>query len=112
LLAGDRVLELQKIYLRKMHQGEGIGTTLIRSVTTLAAEFKPAYIWLDVLTGNIKAINFYATKGFRKFGTHFFTIGSQTFEYHVMALPLSSGTSAHSSVANAGSDENPGKTTR
>jgi ribosomal protein S18 acetylase RimI-like enzyme len=111
LLAGDRHMELQKIYLRKIHQREGIGSTLMRSVATLAAELKPAYIWLDVLIGNTKAINFYATKGFKKFGTHFFTIGSQTFEYHIMALPLSSGTSIHLSAAHAVSEENPTKTT-
>jgi ribosomal protein S18 acetylase RimI-like enzyme len=106
LLTGDRQMELQKIYLRKIHQRKGIGTSLLRSVTNLAAELKPAYIWLDVLIGNTKAIHFYTTKGFKKSGTHFFTIGSQSFEFHIMALPLSPGPSVDLSAALAVSEDN------
>ena len=49
---------------------------------------KPDYIWLDTHISNEKAIRFYEKNGFKKIGNYFFTIGTQTFEYYVMELPV------------------------
>jgi len=81
--------ELQKLYVLTERQGAGIGSALIREVKDLAHEIAPDDIWLDTLITNHKAIRLYEENGFRKIGKHFFKIGSQTFEYHVMALPFS-----------------------
>ena len=108
-LTEHRHMELQKIYLREIHQGEGIGTALMQSVINFAADIRPAYIWLDVLTGNTKAINFYAANGFTKFGRHLFTIGSQTFEYDTMALSLIPAVAIPLSSAQKPGYENPSR---
>jgi len=45
-------------------------------------------LWLNVHTSNEKAKRFYEQNGFSKAGNHTFTIGAQTFDYYVMALPI------------------------
>ena len=81
-------IEFQKIYVLPQYQGKGVGSALLLEVTKLAKEISPDYIWLDTHVGNEKAIRLYEKNGFQKIGKHFFTIGSQSFEYHVMGLPV------------------------
>jgi len=70
------------------YHGKGIGTALLKEVKNLAREIYPDYIWLDTHRSNEKAIRFYEKNGFRKMGNYHFTIGTQTFEYYVMGLPV------------------------
>ncbi|MFI5128336.1 MAG: GNAT family N-acetyltransferase [Chitinophagales bacterium] len=81
-------MELQKIYILHEHHGKGIGTALLKEVKELAKEVYPDYIWLDTHISNEKAVRFYEKNGFKKIGKYYFTIGTQTFEYHVMGLPV------------------------
>lgn len=81
-------MELQKIYVLPEQHGKGIGTTLLKEVKNLAREIYPDYIWLDTHMSNEKAIRLYEKNGFRKMGNYYFTIGTQTFEYYVMGLPV------------------------
>jgi len=81
-------IELQKIYVLPEHHGKGVGTALLKEVKNLAKEISPDYIWLDTYISNEKAIRFYEKNGFRKMGNYYFTIGTQTFEYYVMGLPV------------------------
>lgn len=87
-------MELQKVYVLGEHQGKGVGTALLKEVSAIAKEVSPDYIWLDTHISNEKAIRLYEKNGFKKIGKYYFTIGSQTFEYHVMGLPVTSGMSA------------------
>jgi len=81
-------MELQKIYVLGEHQGKGIGTALLNEVNAIAKEVGPDYVWLDTHISNENAIRLYEKHGFKKLGKYYFTIGSQTFEYHIMGLPL------------------------
>jgi ribosomal protein S18 acetylase RimI-like enzyme len=81
-------MELQKIYVLWEYHGRGIGSALLKETKSLAKEVYPDYIWLDTHISNEKAIRFYEKNGFKKIGRYFFTIGTQTFEYHVMGLPV------------------------
>ncbi len=81
-------MELQKIYVLSYYHGSGAGAALMQAVLDLADEICPDYIWLDTHIQNIKAIRFYEKNGFQKIGKHYFTIGGQTFEYHLMSLPV------------------------
>ena len=84
-------MELQKIYVLQECHGKGIGTALLNEVKNIAREVYPDYIWLDTHISNEKAIRLYEKNGFKKVGKYFFTIGSQTFEYHVMGLQVAVG---------------------
>jgi diamine N-acetyltransferase len=81
-------MELQKIYVLPEHQGSGAGTALLNEVKRLVYEIHPDYLWLDTPVTNEKGIRFYERNGFQRTGKYFFTIGTQTFEYHVMGLPV------------------------
>ncbi len=81
-------MELQKIYVLPGHQGGGAGTALMKAAKNMAREIYPDHVWLDTHISNEKAIRFYERNGFRKIGKHQFTIGTQTFDYHVMGMPV------------------------
>lgn len=81
-------MELQKIYVLPEHHGSGVGTALLKEIKNLAREIYPDYIWLDTHISNENAVRLYEKNGFKKIGNYFFTIGTQTFEYYVMGLPV------------------------
>ena len=81
-------MELQKIYVLPEHHGSGAGTALLKEIKNLAREVYPDYIWLDTHISNENAIRLHERNGFKKMGTYFFTIGTQTFEYYLMGLPV------------------------
>jgi len=80
--------ELQKLYVLPLHRGKGIGGALINVVIASAESMEPDCLWLDTHISNSHAIRFYERHGFSKFGTRQFTIGSQTFDYHLMCMPV------------------------
>jgi len=81
-------MELQKIYVLSYYHGIGAGAALMQAAINLANQIKPDFLWLDTHITNTKAIRFYEKNGFTKVGKHYFMIGEQTFEYHLMALPI------------------------
>ena len=81
-------MELQKIYVLPEFQHSGAGTALLTEIKKLAKDIYPDHIWLDTHISNDKAIRLYEKNGFKKIGKHYFTIGTQTFEYHVLAMPV------------------------
>ena len=104
LIASPAQMELQKIYVLKEYQGKGVGTALMKEVKSIASDRNPDYLWLDTYISNEKAIHFYEKNGFKKIGNYFFTIGSQTFEYHVMKLTVAGVSTVHSSHNSALTD--------
>jgi ribosomal protein S18 acetylase RimI-like enzyme len=88
-------MELQKVYILPEYQGAGGGSVLLKEIKNLAGEIHPDYIWLDTHTSNEKAIRLYEKNGFKKIGKKYFTIGTQTFEYHVMGLSVTQSDGLH-----------------
>jgi diamine N-acetyltransferase len=80
--------ELQKIYVLKEFHGTGAGQGLMQAAIDTAVREKSEHLWLDTYVGNERGIHFYEKNGFVIHGKHFFTIGTQTFEYHVMDLVI------------------------
>jgi ribosomal protein S18 acetylase RimI-like enzyme len=81
-------MELQKIYILSYYHGSGAGQALLDAVIDLASKVQPDFLWLDTHIQNEKAIHFYERNGFRRGGKYLFTIGTQTFEYYLMCLPV------------------------
>jgi ribosomal protein S18 acetylase RimI-like enzyme len=80
--------ELQKLYVLQQFHGKGIADALLNAVLEFTSSFEPDCLWLDTHISNERAIRFYEKYGFKKEATAFFTIGTQTFEYYVMAAPV------------------------
>jgi ribosomal protein S18 acetylase RimI-like enzyme len=87
-ISSQHQAELQKIYVLKKYHGLGVADALLKKVMTVTKESDADHLWLDVIIENTRAIHFYQKNGFTRCGNHSFVIGSQTFHYDVMSLPV------------------------
>lgn len=85
-IASDQAGQLQKIYVLREFVGQGIGNPLLAAVLSHASSRKVEVVWLDVLKQNTRAVRFYQRAGFTLLGDHAYTIGSQTFSFHLMVF--------------------------
>lgn len=77
--------QLQKIYVLRSFVGRGVGAALMQPIIG-AARQRASFLWLDVLRENARAIEFYQRFGFSALGEDTYTIGAQTFRFHLMGL--------------------------
>ena len=68
-------LELERIYILKDFQGEGLGRDLLEHTISIAIEHGKKYVWLGVWEHNEKAKRFYQKNGFYQIGAHSFVVG-------------------------------------
>jgi len=87
-ISGSNQTEFQKIYVLKKFHGTGVATSLLEKAFNVVKECGSDHVWLDVIIENTRAIRFYQKNGFTRCGDHSFLIGSQTFIYDVMSLPV------------------------
>lgn len=74
-LAGEKAIEIQRIYVRQSFIGRKIGKHLMEECINIARTGKYKVIWLGVWEYNPRAIHFYERWGFEKFGKHSFLLG-------------------------------------
>lgn len=67
--------EIQRIYVKKAYQGQGLGKILFEFALDLAEKSECDWVWLGGWEHNYKAQAFYAKYGFEKFGQHEFVTG-------------------------------------
>ena len=67
------------IYLNKQ-----IGTPLQQAMFDETLKLGKKTIWLSVLKTNFRALKFYDKHGFEKVGEHLFTVGKETFDFHIL----------------------------
>ena len=82
-------LEIERIYLKKKFQGQGLGSSLLEKAIAIADDRSKSYIWLGVWEHNEKAISFYEHKGFKKTGSHDFLMGEEQQKDLIMRKELS-----------------------
>jgi len=68
-------IELERIYVLKDFQGQGIGKFILKKAIEISQLCKGSFIWLGVWQENKNAVRFYETHGFKKFGSHPYFIG-------------------------------------
>lgn len=85
-------LEVERIYIIKKFQGQGLGSVLVNKAIEIAALRGKQYIWLGVWEKNKKAISFYTGKGFYKMGTHSFFMGEEEQTDYIMRKDLNQQT--------------------
>jgi diamine N-acetyltransferase len=84
VLEGEDAAQVQRIYVLKDFLGQGIGKLLLQTVLDHAVTRQIENLWLDVLKENARAIRFYEQRGFAAIGEDTYTIGAQTFMFHLM----------------------------
>lgn len=85
---GNESLEIERIYIRKEFQGQGLGHHLINKAMELAKDQSKEKIWLGVWEKNEGAIKFYGKMGFTQTGTHSFIMGDEKQTDLVMTKSL------------------------
>jgi ribosomal protein S18 acetylase RimI-like enzyme len=78
--------QVQKIYVLREFLHQGIGRPLLHRMLEEAALRQAGAVWLDVLKQNVRAIRIYEQNGFSALGQDTYTIGAQTFTFHLMVL--------------------------
>lgn len=81
-------LEVERIYILKKFQGQGLGSILLNKAVEIASLRDKHYIWLGVWEKNNRAISFYKKKGFYKMGTHSFFMGDEEQTDYIMRKDL------------------------
>ncbi len=87
-LQDPQAIELERIYVISEYQKMGIGRRMIDEVIERARELGKSYIWLGVWEENRKALEFYQSLGFTKFGKHPYYIGTDKQMDWLMKLHL------------------------
>lgn len=83
-----RVLEIEKIYVRRKFQGRKIGSALMEEAVKTAIEKGCDYIFLGVWQENKEAIAFYQRWGFEIYATRTFQLGKRVCEDYLMMLRI------------------------
>lgn len=91
LHAGERGMELQKIYFRAGLTGRGWGTALVEHLAGLARKAREPCIWLQVLEANPGAARFYQRLGFACIGRFAFAGDRGPAQMLVMRRELRGG---------------------
>lgn len=81
-------LEIERIYVAKEYQGEGLGNVLMNKAIDIANTGKKLYVWLGVWEKNDRAILFYKKNGFYEVDTHSFFMGEEEQTDFVMRKDL------------------------
>jgi len=74
---GEKTLEIERIYVKKEFQKNGLGKDLLHKGMEIAKDQDKRKIWLGVWEHNVGAIHFYNKMGFTKTGTHSFYMGDE-----------------------------------
>jgi diamine N-acetyltransferase len=87
-IQGTAPLEVRRIYAAQEYLGKGVGKELMKASIHEARQRGCDCVWLGVWEKNQRAIAFYEKWGFRKVGTHIFSVGEDPQSDYVMELPL------------------------
>ena len=74
-VADREAVELSRLYLLGSAQGSGLGAALLDAALAEIATLGGRTVWLGAYDRNVKALAFYARRGFVHVGTHAFEFG-------------------------------------
>jgi diamine N-acetyltransferase len=75
-LENSAAIEIVRIYSIASMIGKGVGRVLMQTCIDIARKRGKAIVWLGVWEKNQRAIDFYNSWGFEKFGEHDFVLGN------------------------------------
>jgi len=87
-VADRQAVELRRLYLLASAQGAGVGSALIAAAFDAIVALGGHSVWLGAYDRNVKALAFYARRGFVQVGTHDFEFGGQIYADPVLTRPL------------------------
>lgn len=86
-----QAVELSRLYLLAAAQGTGVGAALMDAALAAILELGGETVWLGAYDRNVKALAFYARRGFVPVGTHEFEFGGQIYADPVLTRRVTGG---------------------
>ena len=80
--------ELDRLYVQEPFTSLGIGTALLHAAEALAAQAACSDLWLTPWVHNLRALRFYASRGYADFGATWFEFEGERHENRVLARHL------------------------
>ena len=90
-VADRKAVELSRLYLLASAQGGGVGSALIAAALDAAVAMGGKTVWLGAYDRNVKALAFYARRGFVQVGTHEFEFGGRIHADPVLTRRVTEG---------------------
>ena len=87
-VADRQAIQLSRLYLLASAQGHGVGGALMDAALAEIAALGGRTVWLGAYDRNVKALAFYARRGFASVGTHEFEFGGQVYADPVLTRDL------------------------
>ncbi len=87
-VADRQAIQLSRLYLLASAQGRGVGSALMDAALVEIAALGGHTVWLGAYDRNVKALAFYASRGFARVGTHEFEFGGQIHADPVLTRAL------------------------
>jgi GNAT superfamily N-acetyltransferase len=87
-VAGDKPIELVRLYVSRESLGSGVGAALMRACIGEATKRGHKTLWLGVWENNPRARAFYLKWNFREVGTHVFMLGDDPQTDILMERPI------------------------
>lgn len=87
-VAGERVIELQRLYAVKAWIGQGVGAALMEACLCEAQRQGATGLWLGVWERNERAMRFYEKWGFVVVGEHWFSVGGERHRDILLYRPI------------------------
>ena len=87
-VAGERPIELARLYVDRAWHGRGVGEALMSAAVDAARARGARTLWLGVWEHNPRARAFYARWGFREVGEHAFVLGADRQRDLLLARPI------------------------
>ena len=81
-------VKLDRLYVQEPFIGLGIGGALLQAAEARAAEAGCGEMWLCCWVHNLRALRFYASRGYADFGATWFEFESERHENRVLARHL------------------------
>lgn len=88
LAPAGRQAELQRLYVQQPFVRMGIGTRLLEHSEHLAGDAGATVLWLSAWVHNLRALAFYAKRGYQDFGMTSFIFEGESHENRVYAKSL------------------------
>ena len=89
-VSGGEPIELLRFYIDRAWHGRGLAGELMDATVAAAAERGARTVFLAVWERNLRAIAFYAKRGFRDVGSRPFQLGSDLQTDRIMVTPATS----------------------
>jgi diamine N-acetyltransferase len=88
LVAHERVVEIDRLYVQAPFKGQGIGSALVAAAAERARAWGAQALWLTSWVGNTAALAWYRRQGWRELGATDYVFEDQRFENRVFEMPL------------------------